>query len=104
MKEVIGGVGRQAQLGEDRQHRVLADSLPRQGDYLPGVRCRVGHVNPGDRHRYPGESVPVQRAEATRRPAGVLSGVHGQPGEGRRDCWLLRALIAGLQVPGGGIL
>jgi len=50
------------------------------------------------------EPVPVQRAEAARCPAGVRSGVHGHPGEDRRGCRLLRALIAGLQVLIDGIL
>jgi len=104
VKQVIGGIGRQAQLGKDGQHRVLAGGLPGQGDDLPGVRRRVGHGNPGYRHRDPGEAVPVQRAEAARCPAGVSSGVHGHPGEDRRGGRLVRALIAGLQVLADGIL
>jgi len=73
---------------------------------LPGVRRRVGHGNPGDPDRDPGEPVPVQRPEAARRPAGALSGVQGHRGEdrrGRRGCRLLRASAAGLQVLAGGI-
>jgi hypothetical protein len=83
---------------------VFAGGLPGQGDDLPGVRCRVGHRNPGYRYRDPGEPVPVQRAEAARCPAGVLSGVQGHPGEDLRGCRLLQALIAGLQVLADGIL
>ncbi len=67
VEEVLAGVGRQAQLGEEGERGALVGRLAQEGDGLLGVVDRIGHADrrQGDRHTH--EVVVVEVEEAVHR-------------------------------------